>query len=76
MLPNSQYLLKLAYTKMPFGKYKDWYLSDIPEAYYVWFQQKGFPQNNLGKQMQEIYELKLNGLEFLLKELRNKYPKP
>ena len=63
---------KLAYTKMPYGKYKGVYLSDIPEAYLIWYQRKGFPQGSLGKQMAEVLELKINGLEGLLKNLRKK----
>ena len=67
--PKSHYK-GLASAKMPFGKYKDHYLIDIPEYYYAWFNTKGFPKGKLGLQMQEIYELKINGLEGLLKEYR------
>ena len=71
ILMNSvNHLKKLANSKMPFGKYKGRYLIDIPEYYYVWFRQKGFPKGKLGLQMQEIYEIKINGLEDLLKNLR------
>jgi len=69
-------LVKLAYAKMYFGKYKNWYLSDIPEPYYTWFSQKGFPENTLGKQLKAVHEFKVNGLEGMLKEIRRKYPKP
>ena len=61
---------------MYFGKYKDWYLSDIPEPYFVWFNQKGFPPGKTGEQMRAVFELKINGLEYLLKEIRKKYPHP
>ncbi len=64
------FLIKLANTKMPFGKYKDTYLIDIPEYYIVWYHQKGFPKGKLGLQMQTVYELKLNGLENILRNLR------
>ncbi|RFN57721.1 DUF3820 family protein [Marixanthomonas ophiurae] len=67
--PNPKHLEELANYKMPFGKYKDQYLVNIPEPYYVWFKQKGFPQGKLGGLMQEMYEIKLNGLEGLLKKL-------
>ncbi len=69
-----EHLLELAYTKMPFGKYKGYFLSDIPEPYYVWMRQGGFAQNKIGQQLAEVYELKVNGLEVLLKEIRKKYP--
>lgn len=76
IIPDSEKLLELAYAKMYFGKYKDRYLSDIPEPYYVWFRQKGFPPGKLGNQMQQVFELKVNGLEGLLKQIRNRYPRP
>lgn len=61
----------LAFSKMPFGKYKDTYLSDIPESYYIWFRQKGFPNGKLGRQMQAVFEMKINGLSYLLRKIRN-----
>jgi uncharacterized protein (DUF3820 family) len=67
---SKEYLIKLANTKMPFGKYKDSFLIDIPEYYYVWFRRKGFPRGKLGLQMQEIYDLKINGLEHLIRPLK------
>lgn len=70
---QQQQLVELAHAKMFFGKYKDRYLSDIPEAYYTWFQQKGFPKNKLGEQMKAVYELKINGLEGILKTVRQNY---
>jgi uncharacterized protein (DUF3820 family) len=68
-------LIELAHAKMPFGKYKGYYLSDIPEYYMVWYRQKGFPAGKLGDQMQQVYELKVNGLEPMLRKLRKLYPK-
>lgn len=52
---------------MPFGKYKGEYLVSIPEYYYAWFSKKGFPEGKLGTFMKEIHEIKINGLEQLLK---------
>lgn len=76
MQPDPQKLLELAFAKMHFGKYKDYYLSDIPEPYYVWFRQKGFPPGKLGDQMQQVFELKINSLEGLLRQIRKRYPNP
>jgi len=70
LLPNQKDLISLANARMPFGKFKNQYLSDIPEAYYVWFRQQGFPPGKLGQQMQEVWELKINGLEFILRRIR------
>ncbi|MDT0676052.1 DUF3820 family protein [Autumnicola musiva] len=73
--PDHKELLELAHAKMYYGKYKDYYLSDIPEYYLVWYKQKGFPAGKLGNQMQQVYELKLNGMEGILKKLRINYPR-
>ncbi|HET8837677.1 MAG TPA: DUF3820 family protein [Flavobacteriaceae bacterium] len=70
--PNKNALMELAHAKMPFGKFKGAYLSDIPEYYLVWFRQKGFPENKLGQQMAQILELKTNGLEYILRTIRAK----
>lgn len=67
-------LLLLAKTKMPFGKYSGRYLIDLPEPYVVWFSQKGFPEGKLGDKLRAIYEIKVNGLEYLFNPLR-KYMK-
>ena len=66
-------LLQLVRVAMPFGKYKGTILCDLPEYYLVWFNQKGFPEGKLGIQLSTLYEIKLNGLEYLLKPLRNQH---
>ena len=73
-LSQQQFLIKLAHTKMPFGKYKGVYLIDLPEYYVVWFNNKGFPQGQLGNQLQMVYELKLNGLEDLIHNIKRQFP--
>ena len=70
--PDSQLLLQLVNMKMPFGRYKNTILCDLPVSYLEWFQRKGFPDGKLGVLLQTIYELKLNGLEGLLKPLKSK----
>jgi uncharacterized protein (DUF3820 family) len=62
-------LLEIVNTKMPFGKYKGWFLYQLPEPYLVWFHQKGFPDGKLGMMLNTMYEIKLNGLEYLLTPL-------
>jgi uncharacterized protein (DUF3820 family) len=64
--------MKLVETKMPFGKYKDRILIDLPEPYLVWFSVKGFPKGELGDMLRSVYEIKLNGLEHLFKPLKSK----
>ena len=63
-------LQELVKAQMPFGKYKGRKLVDLPEDYLVWFKQKGFPPGKLGQQLALMYEIRLNGLEYLLKPLR------
>lgn len=69
-LPDPEYLLKILKTRMPFGKYKDRLLIDLPETYICWFSRKGFPEGSLGLMLKSIYEIKLNGLEALLEPIR------
>lgn len=59
-------LMALAEMKMPFGKYQGRYLAHLPEPYLVWFKQNGFPPGKLGRQLELMYEIKLNGLEQLI----------
>lgn len=62
-------LISLANAKMPFGKYKGKLLMEIPESYLLWLSKKGFPAGKLGRQLQLLLELKINGLTYLLKPL-------
>ena len=68
--PNGEILLQLVKMKMPFGKYKDHLLCDLPVSYLEWFQRKGFPKGKLGMLLQTIYEIRLNGLTELLEPLK------
>lgn len=67
--PDKKILMDLVEQNMPFGKYKGTPLYRLPEPYLVWFKQKGFPAGRLGILLSTLYEIKLNGLEFLLKPL-------
>ncbi|MCK5155907.1 MAG: DUF3820 family protein [Spirochaetales bacterium] len=67
---NQEFLLELANTKIPFGKYAGRYLVDLPETYVLWFKEKGYPQGKLGLMMELLMEIKLNGLEGLIRPLR------
>ena len=62
-------LVELKTTKMPFGKYSGRRLIDLPEPYLLWFSQKGFPKGRLGILMGTLYEIKLNGLESLIRQI-------
>ncbi len=68
---HQETLLELVKIRMPFGQYQGRLICDLPEHYLVWYHQKGFPQGKLGMLMATMYEIRLNGLEYLLKPLRN-----
>jgi uncharacterized protein (DUF3820 family) len=69
---NPELLKELVTMRMPYGKYKDWVLCDIPEHYLVWYHSKGFPAGKLGMLLATLYEIKLNGLEYLLQPLKQR----
>jgi hypothetical protein len=66
---NPNILKELTTTTMPFGKYKGYKICNIPEFYLVWYNRKGFPQGKLGMLLSTMYEIRLNGLEYLLRPL-------
>jgi uncharacterized protein (DUF3820 family) len=67
---NPELLLDLVKMKMPFGKYKDTVLCDLPISYLEWFHREGFPKGKLGMLLGTMYEIKINGLEKLLQPLK------
>jgi uncharacterized protein (DUF3820 family) len=73
---QQQQLVKLVHSKMPFGKYEGYYLIDLPEFYLVWILNNRLPKGQLGEQLQLVYELKLNGLVDLVRNIKKQYPKP
>ena len=73
MLQDKQILIDLAKMKMPFGKYKGRYLIDLPEHYIIWYKNKGFQSGKIGKQLELVYEIQLNGLEDIVREVRRRY---
>ena len=71
---DKQDLLKLANMPMPFGKYKGRVLIDLPEEYLLWFAKKGFPEGQLGRLLQLALEIRIHGLEGILKPLKKPRP--
>lgn len=64
-------LKEICIVKMPFGKYKNTVLADLPVSYLEWFVRNGgFPKGKLGMQLSTIYEVKINGLMDLLVPIR------
>ncbi len=68
--PDAIIFSELVTIKMPFGKYKSRRICDLPEPYLVWFKQQGLPKGKLGVLLESMYEIKLNGLEYLLDPLK------
>lgn len=69
---DPQLLLSLVQVKMPYGKYKDRLICDLPVSYLEWFSRKGFPAGKLGSLLQLMLEIKMNGLDYLLLPLKKK----
>lgn len=63
---NPEFLKELMHYQMPFGKYKGRLVRELPVSYLEWFEQKGFPPGKLGMLLHTMYEIRLNGLEYLL----------
>lgn len=67
-------LQELANTIMPYGKYKGYLLSNLPEPYVAWMErQNAYPNGRLGVLLRSLYEIKVNGLEYLLRPLEIKH---
>lgn len=67
---NPDWLKKIANTPMPFGKYQGRMLIELPEEYLLWFARKdAFPTGELGQLMQATLEIKIEGLQGLVKPL-------
>lgn len=70
--PNPQLLIELVTQTMPFGKYKGTLYYRIPVNYLEWMAREGFPKNKTGMLLSTLHEIKLNGLEFLLLEIKKR----
>ncbi len=66
---NPALLKELVHYQMPYGKYKGHLIRALPTYYLEWFSQKGFPAGKLGVLLQTMYEIRLNGLDYLLTNL-------
>ena len=66
-------MLDLVKMQMPYGKYKGYLICNIPESYLLWYKDKGFPKGKLGDLMATMFEIRVNGLEYLLTPLKNQH---
>ncbi|WP_447589919.1 DUF3820 family protein [Aquipseudomonas campi] len=67
---NPEDLLLLVTRTMPFGKYKDRLIADLPGHYLNWFAREGFPKGEIGRLLALMQEIDHNGLKPLLDPLR------
>jgi len=70
--PNGDILIQIAREEMPYGKYKGTLIYRLPMFYLEWHKRNGFPKGKIGVALETLYEIKLNGLEGLLKPLIRK----
>ncbi len=68
--PDRTILVDLVSKNMPFGKYKGTVLCDLPVSYLEWFARKGFPKGRLGMQLETLFTIKQNGLDYLLRAIK------
>ena len=67
---NPDDLQLLVTRRMPFGKYQDRLIADLPGNYLNWFAREGFPKGEIGRLLALMHEIDHNGLSDLLKPLR------
>lgn len=63
---DRSFLIRLVQARMPFGRFKGRFITDLPVSYLEWFNRKGFPKGELGQFLATMFEIKINGLESLL----------
>ncbi|APU30153.1 MULTISPECIES: DUF3820 family protein [Pseudomonadaceae] len=69
---NPEALKLLVTRRMPYGKYKDRLIADLPGHYLNWFARTGFPKGELGQLLALMQEIDHNGLKPLLDPLRDR----
>jgi len=57
---DPQMLVELVRMRMPFGKYKNRILCDLPEPYLVSLHPKGYPPGKIGVLFSPLYEINGN----------------
>ena len=70
MHPDPEILYKIVTEEMPFGRYRGTVLSNLPVSYLEWFSRQGFPEGKIGMLLSTIYEIKINGLEYILDPIK------
>ena len=71
---NNELLKEIITTPMPYGKYKGTMIADLPVYYLEWFSTQGFPKGKLGMLLATVFEIKINGLEEIIDNLKQMKP--
>ena len=67
---SAEILREIITTPMPYGKYKGTIIADLPIYYLEWFSTQGFPKGKLGMLLSTVFEIKTNGLQEIIDNLK------
>lgn len=67
---SAEILREIITTPMPYGKYKGTIIADLPVYYLEWFSTQGFPKGKLGMLLSTVFEIKTNGLQEIIDNLK------
>lgn len=67
---SAEILKEIITTPMPYGKYKGTIIADLPVYYLEWFSSQGFPKGKLGMLLSTVFEIKTNGLQEIIDNLK------
>ncbi len=70
---DQEFLIRMVQFKMPFGQYEGRYVTNLPVHYLEWFKRQGFPTGILGQYLATMYEIKINGLDDILRPIKYKF---
>lgn len=70
---DREFLIQMVQYKMPFGQYKGRFVTNLPVHYLEWFKRQGFPSGRLGQYLATMYEIKINGLDDVLKPIKQRH---
>jgi uncharacterized protein len=66
---DETFLIRLVHARMPFGRFKNRYITEIPVFYLEWLNRNGFPKGELGQFLSTMHEIKINGLENIIQPI-------
>ena len=67
---NNEILKEIITTPMSYGKYKGTMIADLPIYYLEWFSSQGLPKGKLGMLLATTFEIKTNGLQEIIENLK------